>query len=973
MTDSNDNFDENINPDSNYHLFTQNTNSICRYMSINEYNASLNFNNYFSILSYNIRSFDKNFDSFSCGLSPQSMPDILCLSETWFSRNITSEIPGYSGYHVTRDGRSGGISLFTKKKFDSRFLRDLSYSSPTIEVCTVEISIQQSVFVIIGIYRPHSDSINNFNFHLDSFLNNSLLRNKTCILLGDLNICLLKDDPAILEYSNLLYSHNYFCPINKPTHFSSVDGVAPTLLDHIFINKFFSYNCGIIDLDLTDHLPVYINLKFENISDNSKIKIKFRLIDDESKSVFKAALENFNWTSIVHENANIYAEAFLSKLDEVYRGSFPVKTKIISNKYVCNPWANSDHCKLIKAKSDYFFLHRLNLISKQENNQFKNKINRLIKKDKRNYYQNLFARNRYDMKKTWKVINSLISKNQNHNVIKKILLHNIEFTSEEEIANVFNNYFCSIGSELDAQIPLSNLDPLHYINFNAERSFFLNPVSNLEVEFHIKNLKNSKQNMESISISILKDNVRFISTVLADLINLCFISGKFPNVLKRAVVIPLFKKGDATSVANYRPISLLPWLSKVTEKCMKTRLLDYLYHYKIINPFQFGFQLGISTQDAVMHITEKLYANLNNKLSSIGIFIDFSKCFDTINIPILLRKIESYGIRGVPLQLITCYLTGRSQIVKIGKSFSDSKATEIGVPQGSVLAPILFLLYVNEIPNIFADFNACLFADDTTFLVSDHDTQSLFNTCEIGLGKFADWCSANRLSLNVSKTNYMLFSNLSLPSNLPLLSINNTSIERASSVRFLGVELDDKLKFQIHINNISCKISKIAGILSKLAYFVPQEVLITLYHSLIEPYLNYCPLIFGGSYSSHILPLEVAQRKSVRIISKVDRLAHSNPLFANLGILKLIDLYKFHLGIYTYKNFETIDASIPNHSHDTRYNFLNPVFQRLTLTQRQSVAYQAPNNWNSIPLDIKNSVSLASFKRSYKKYLLSLY
>ena len=218
----------------------------------------------------------------------------------------------------------------------------------------------------------------------------------------------------------------------------------------------------------------------------------------------------------------------------------------------------------------------------------------------------------------------------------------------------------------------------------------------------------------------------------------------------------------------------------------------------------------------------------------------------------------------------------------------------------------------------------------------------------------------------------MLFSNIN-HSILPLITLNGTCVERSSSVCFLGVELDDKLKFNKHINNVSSKISKTIGILCKLAYYIPKSILITLYHSLIEPYLNYCPIIFGGAYSSHIQPLEVAQRKCVRIINGVHRQSNANPLFANLEILKFNDLYKIQLGIYMYKNIHNFVDSSPNHNYDMRHSLFYPVFQRLTLTQRQSVAYQAPLNWNSIPLSIRNSQSLKAFKSCYKRHLVSLY
>ena len=284
----------------------------------------------------------------------------------------------------------------------------------------------------------------------------------------------------------------------------------------------------------------------------------------------------------------------------------------------------------------------------------------------------------------------------------------------------------------------------------------------------------------------------------------------------------------------------------------------------------------------------------------------------------------------------------------------------------------MFLLYVNEIPNIFRNFTSCLFADDTTFLIGGYDVNSLFCSGNEGLGKFSDWCCANRLSVNVSKTNFMLFSNYTHPT-LPSIKFNDVSIERSSSVRFLGVELDDKLKFHNHINNVTHKVSKNIGILCKLAYFIPQYLLISLYHSLVEPYLNYCPIIFGGAYSSHVQPLEVAQRKSIHIICRVGRQASSNPLFANLGILKFNDIYKLQLGIYMFKNRDNFIISSSNHNYNMRNSIFIPAFQRLTLTQRQSVAYQAPLIWNSIPLDIRNCQSLKGFKVSYKNFLISQY
>ena len=242
----------------------------------------------------------------------------------------------------------------------------------------------------------------------------------------------------------------------------------------------------------------------------------------------------------------------------------------------------------------------------------------------------------------------------------------------------------------------------------------------------------------------------------------------------------------------------------------------------------------------------------------------------------------------------------------------------------------------------------------------------------MGLAKFSTWCCANRLSVNISKTNFLLFTNR-FYDNLPVVTFDNSSIERSSSVRFLGVELDDKLKFEKHLKNVSQKVSKNTGIISKLSYFIPKYVLVNLYHSLIESYLNYCPIIFGGAYNSHLRPLEVAQRKCIRIICFADRQSNADYLFADLKLLKFEDIYKLNLGIYMYKNTQFRSSFINDNIYNTRYSSLTPNFQRLSLTQRQSVAYQGPVVWNEIPIDVRNRRSLKAFKKHYKRFFISCY
>ena len=327
------------------------------------------------------------------------------------------------------------------------------------------------------------------------------------------------------------------------------------------------------------------------------------------------------------------------------------------------------------------------------------------------------------------------------------------------------------------------------------------------------------------------------------------------------------------------------------------------------------------------------------------------------------------------MNLFQSYLSGRTQAVRVGHSFSDFNSIDLGVPQGSVLGPILYLIYVNEAPTISEVFSTCLFCDDTTLIFENKNIDTLIQVSTAGLHEFYNWSSANRLSINSSKTSYMCFSNSSNVSDLPNLELNGVPNERRSSVLFLGVTIDENLKFDLHINNIVTKISKNIGILYKLRQYLPISVLKSIYYSFINSYLSYCPVVFGNAFDTHLKPLEIAQRKCIRVISNELPRAHAEPIFSRLKILKFRDIYKLNLGIIMYKNLDMFLQSRSSHRYGTRSgnNRFNPQFQRLSLTQNQSVMYQAPNNWNTIPESIKEAPSVEVFKKPYKQHLFGCY
>ena len=413
-------------------------------------------------------------------------------------------------------------------------------------------------------------------------------------------------------------------------------------------------------------------------------------------------------------------------------------------------------------------------------------------------------------------------------------------------------------------------------------------------------------------------------------------------------------------------------LGKIFEKFLNSRIVNLITKHALISPRQFGFQKGISTETAVMDLVEQLYDSMNLKKCTVNIFVDLQKAYDTVNRGILLQKLDRYGVRGPVLQLIASFLSNRKQRVRCGAAKSSEATVLTGLPTGSVLSCILFLIYINDLPDLSSHFVTTVYADDTTLSIAGSDVSEITIVGNDELNIFLDWTRANRLSVNSLKT-FMI--PVSLRSEVfPNILLDGTYVECLSHGKFLGVILDSKLKFNFHIKEVCSKISKAIGVIYSLKNYLGVQSLVSLYFSLILPHLSYCLLVWGSASDSLLKPLELLQKRCVRLITKSPFLAHTDPLFKQYKILKIRDLYKFRLAILAFgKRSELRDVFGRSHSHSTRNrDTLLPEFQRLSLTQK-SIAFQLPSLWNNIPDDIKTSPTLSRFKTLYRDYLLSSY
>ena len=449
--------------------------------------------------------------------------------------------------------------------------------------------------------------------------------------------------------------------------------------------------------------------------------------------------------------------------------------------------------------------------------------------------------------------------------------------------------------------------------------------------------------------------------------------GFFQICLKYGELCQFRKKGNSRLVSNYRPISILPVLSKIFEKIIHKRLVKHLSDNDLFSPTQFGFRGGMSTVDAIVHFTEYIYDALNNKQSTINVFIDYSKAFDTVNHAILLRKLDRYGIRGTALEFVSSYLSNRKQFVSINDSCSTILTTNISVPQGSVLGPLLYLAYVAEIQNISQNFIATSFADDCALSFIDNSVANLLDTCNHDLNIFKSWSDANRLTINIEKTNCILISNILGSVPLGSIKLDNIELDLISDTKYLGIIIDNQLKFDKHVNYICGKIAKSIGVLSRCKSYIPLSGLRCAYFSIIHPYILYCLPIFGSIYAVHLNPLKILQNRAIRIITGGGFYDNLNGLYKSASVLRIDDLFKYSLACYAYKNQNELTRFARTHRYPVRNTAdLRAPMARLRSTE-QSVLHNTVNLWNQLPLDLKNSSSLESFKFNYKKLLLNQY
>lgn len=974
--------------------------STCNFLTVNEYNnltTSDSPSNEFSTLCLNIRSLGNtaNFSHLQTLVASFShKPEVIGITETWLKDSQPStahnSLHGYTCVTNSRvKHRGGGVALYINNNLKYQIVQDLTIMKEQIfESLFIKISSsgKQQPIICGVIYRsPNPTKSANDNFLIEmNLILKRLQKSKFCYIMGDFNYNLLDTTSLnINNYIDMFYSNSFFPLIDKPTR---ICNTTATLLDQIWTNNFAgSISAAVISDNISDHLPVIQCTELDNsiTGDHDSHQSHFSYSDNNIRKFIKN-LEQTDLTMLSNiDDPNLCFDLLLNIIQEIFSISFKngIKTKTKRKNKI---WFDKDLDKLRNLKQKLYRAYVKNKTVQNFNKYktIKKHLTSQIMIKKKQHYTSLLNRHKKDSRATWRTINELLGKRKPNNQIPSLEINNKTITDPTLIANEFNSYFSNIASDLVSKLNKRNVKNFsNYLNRQSSNSFFLKPTTASEIQDVLKSLKNKlSAGIDGIPCQIVKKLPWNTLQILTHIFNLSFQSGTYITQFKLAKVKPLFKRGDKTLTCNYRPISLLSSFSKILEKLMHNRLSNYFESKNLFHNAQFGFRPGFSTELAALYVSSSVASDIEANTNSMGVFLDLSKAFDTIDHKIMLSKLNFYGIRDAPLKWFKSYLSNRTQIVEVDNCLSNNTCTiSHGVPQGSILGPMLFIIYINDLPNCLESSKSIIYADDTTLLFSESNKGQLYENANKDLKNLHNWLIANKLTLNVTKTKYLEFMSNKCKNrtNPNKIMIGNQTIDKVKSktISYLGIIFDENLTWKPHIEHVNTRVKQTLGAINKVRSYLNYNGLNILYHSMVLSVVKYGIPVW---YHNNIGLLNSLQ-KNVQKFQNLVLAANKND--GNLSLTTVSNLrthetamfmYKYHNNLLPncFDNYFTPIQSVHNINTRSSSNFHLPCFTKRI--SRQSIRYAGCKVWQLLPnalTDESKSCTAKGFSRLVKSFL----
>ena len=932
----------------------------------------------------NAQSLIGNFNQIEAHILSRDI-DVMCISESWLlplTANRFIDIPGYSVYRCDA-GMGGGVCVYVKEDLKVNILSTTLERPENIEDIWMTVQYRNLPSFIIGCVYRHPHALNNSFTYLSDVFTAMCLRNKPLLILGDFNDDQFLPDNKIGKITKSLHLIQL---IKKPTRITSTSS---TLIDLAIINRSdFVIHSDVISCPVGDHelLTITVNVRKEKRPASIRT---FRSLTNYSQNTFCDFLLNdvdilnhILRTDNVNEQLSIFTSIFIKCLNLCA----PFITKEIKRPYA--PWIDDDIREAIKNRNKLhkiFKQNRRNPIAESNYRKQKKKVKNMISIKKMNYFKEQFLKCKGDIKCTWDVIKKIIPDNKK----SYGLLGDSEADLENKVEE-FNKHFAMIGENTFRKSQENPVDPnLLVSNRQSEPTNNLNrfrpqPIDINTLILTIKSLKaTNSYGSDGIPFRFLIDSLPVTIYYILIIINTSIVTGVHPSLWKHSYVTPVFKSGDAENIGNYRPISLLPILSKILEKVIANQLTDFLESNKLLAENQHGFRPNLSTETALLTVTNKIYENIENKKISLLLLLDLSKAFDSVNHQILMEKCEKLNIDSFWFQN---YLENRVQSVRIGTTLSSPQNINFGVPQGSILGPLLFLIYINDLPEYIRDCLLVTYADDTQILLTgeiDKINELLQKAKDVLICAKA-YFNKNGLLLNEGKTQIIFFGSRQYISRIPNnanIRLGDVTLIPTQNVKNLGVHMDNFLTFNVHIDELQKKVTGTLLFINRVSDQFSFECRVMVVQSLVLSVLNYCLKVWGSVNKTQMGRVCKIQNFAAKVAAGGARkYDHVTPIYDQLKWLRMGQKYIFEVCLLIFRirnryipdwifNLPTV-AQIRGESINTRS--LNTLYVPRTNTDIGARALNiiGPKLWNQLPQNIRCSQTISSFKSSLMKFLL---